>query len=140
MAAIVLAAILGLFGRGLLSQATVEVADLDQTAGTATLEYERFGRAHSESQFILFRPARMMKGAFSLWLSGEYLKDAELVRMTPEPIAQELTSSGLRYHFRVEEGPQTVILRFKPERGGRLSGAIRLNDGPPAAFDQWLFP
>ena len=140
MAAILLAAALGLFGRGLLSQATLEVGDPGQAAGSVTLEYERFGRAHSESQFVFSSPARTSHETFSLWLSGDYLKDAELIRMTPEPISQELTSSGVRYHFRVQDGPQTVIVRLKPGRAGHLRGTIRFNDGPPTIFDQWFFP
>jgi hypothetical protein len=140
MAAILIAAAVGLFGHGLLSRATVEITDPAQPAEGMIVEYERFGRAHSEAQFVLSGPAGTPNKRFSLWLSNDYLKDAELVRMTPEPTAQELVSNGVRYHFPVQDGPRTVILRFKPERSGRLSGSIRLNDGPPAMFDQWLFP
>jgi len=49
-------------------------------------------------------------------------------------------SDGVRYQFRIQDEPQTVIFRFKPERGGSLSGSLRVNDGPPTAFRQWLFP
>jgi hypothetical protein len=140
MAAILIAAAIGLFGHGMLSRAKVEVTDPAQPAGKMMVEYERFGRAHSESQFVLSGPAATPNKRFSLWLPNDYLQDAELVRITPEPSTQELASNGVRYHFPVQDGPQTVILRFKPERSGRLSGSIRLNDGPPATFDQWIFP
>jgi hypothetical protein len=140
IAAVVMAAAAGLFGHGLLSQATVELGDPAVAPGGTILEYERFGRAHSESQFVLTRPARTPNRMVVLWLSSDYLKDAELVRMTPEPASQELASNGVDYRFSVQDGPQTIILRFKPGRSGRLSGSIRINDGPPARFSQWLFP
>ena len=140
IAAIIMAAAVGLFGHGLLSQATVELPDSDEAAGGMTLEYERFGRAHSESQVVLSRPARMPNRTFSVWLSSEYFKDVELIRMTPEPTRQELAADGVRYHFPVQDGPQTVVLRFKAERPGPLSASIRLNDGPLVTFHQWLFP
>ena len=140
MAAILIAAVVGLFGHGVLSLAKMEVTDPDEPAEGMIVEYERFGRAHSESQFVLSGPAGTPNKRFSLWLSNDYLQDAELVRMTPEASTQELVSNGVRYRFHVQDGPQTVILRFKPERSGRLSGSIRLNDGPPAIFDQWIFP
>jgi hypothetical protein len=140
MTATLLAAGAGLFGHGLMSRAKIIVAEPVEAAAGMVLDYEQWGRAHRESQFLLSRPSEPSNGTFSLWLSNDYLSDAELVRITPEPVTQELASNGVRYHFRIEHGPRYVIFRFKPERSGRLSGSIRLNDGPPATFEQWLFP
>ena len=141
MAAILAAAIAGLFGHGPISRATLHVPDPAHPSDGLLLDYERFGRAHSESQFVLSGPARAPTGgSFSLWISGEYLADAEVLRITPVPATQDLVSNGVRYHFRLEDGPRTVIFRFEPQRPGRLSGAFRLNDGPPTSFHQWLFP
>lgn len=141
MAAILAAAIAGLFGHGPISRTTAPLADPAHPGGGMLLDYERFGRAHSDSQFVLSGPARPPAGGnFSLWISEEYLTDAELIRITPEPSTQDVVSNGVRYSFRVEEGPRTVIFRFQPQRPGRLSGAFRLNDGPPTSFHQWLFP
>ena len=72
--------------------------------------------------------------------SGNYLSGVEVLRITPDPASQEPVSGGVRYLFRIQDEPQTVIFRFKPERGGNLSGSLRVNDGPPTAFRQWLFP
>jgi hypothetical protein len=141
MAMFIAAAIAGLFGHGPISRTTAPLADPAHPGGGMLLDYERFGRAHSDSQFVLSGPARPPAGGnFSLWISEEYLTDAELIRITPEPSTQDVVSNGVRYSFRVEEGPRTVIFRFQPQRPGRLSGAFRLNDGPPTSFHQWLFP
>ena len=111
--------------------------------GGFMLEYERFGRAHGESQFRFSgRPPTVEQGTFSLWLSADYMADAELLRITPDPASQEVASDGVRYRFRRRDGtsPQIIIFRFKPERPGSLSGSFRLNDGPPSSFRQWLAP
>ena len=141
MTAILAAAIAGLFGHGPISRTAVPLGDPAHPGNDMLLDYERFGRAHSDSQFVLSGPARSPASEeFSLWISEEYLTDAELIRITPEPSTQNLVSNGVRYYFRVEEGPRTVIFHFQPQRSGRLSGAFRLNDGPPNSFHQWLFP
>ncbi|HEX5549962.1 MAG TPA: hypothetical protein VFX36_03960 [Nitrospira sp.] len=141
IAAILLAAAGGLFGHGPLSQTLLEVSDPNEPARGMVLHYERFGRAHSESQILLSRPAWPHNGGtFSLWLSSDYLTHVEIVGITPEPATQEQVSNGVRYHFRLQDGPQTVVLRIKPEVPGRLSCSFRFNDGPPTTFHQWLFP
>jgi hypothetical protein len=141
IAGILMAAAAGLFGHGPLSRTTLELTDHQQPAQVMVLDYDRFARAHSESQFIFSRQAGPQKGStFTLWLSGDYLTDVELLRITPDPVSQEPVLNGVRYRFHLQEGAQTVIFRFKAERGGSLSGSFRLNDGPPAAFRQWLFP
>jgi hypothetical protein len=141
IAAILAAAVVGLFGHGPASRATLEVRDSIEPSGGMLLDYERFGRAFSESQFVFTRPAGPADGrGFTLWLSSDYLGDVEVLRITPDPDGQELVSNGVRYHFSVHQGSQNVTFRFKAQRPGTLSGAFRLNDGPPTTFRQWLFP
>jgi hypothetical protein len=141
IAAILVSAVVGLFGHGPASRATLEVTDPIEPAGRMLLDYERFGRAFSESRFVFTRPAGLTDGkSFTLWLSGDYLNHVEVLRITPDPAGQELVSNGVRYHFPVHDGPQHVTFRFKAQRPGALTGTFRLNDGPPATFRQWLFP
>ena len=141
IAVILLGAAAGLFGHGPVSRATLELTDRTTPAHPMTLDYERFGRAHSESQFSFSRPAAPPQAeTLSLWLSDDYLTDVEVLRITPDPVFQELESNGVRYNFRFEKGPQHIVFRFKATRGGGLSGAFRLNGGPPATFRQWLSP
>jgi hypothetical protein len=141
IAGILLAAAAGFFGHGPLSRASLELTDDPKPAKAMTLEYERFGRAHRESRFIVYHPAGPSQAhTFSLWLSGEYLTDVEVLRITPDPLSQEPVSNGVRYRFHLDKQAQTVMFRFKPERGGILSGSFRMNDGPPVTFRQWLFP
>jgi hypothetical protein len=113
MGVILLAAAAGVFGHGPVSRATLQAVNPGQPA---------------------------QGGTFTLWFSGDYLSGAELLRITPDPFGQDLVANGVRYHFRLQEGPHRVMFRFKPEGPGRLSGAFRFNDGPPVTFHQWLFP
>ena len=140
IAGILLAAAAGLFGHGLFSWTTLELKDPVHPEQRTRLDYERFARAHSETQVIISRPAVPQARISSLWLSGDYLNDVEVRRITPDPVTEELESKGVRYSFRPDEGPQRIVFRFKAERGGHFSGTVRLNQGPAATFHQWLFP
>jgi hypothetical protein len=141
IAGILVAAGGGLFGHGLASRATIHINDPTRPAAGLTLEYERFGRAHRESDFIVVRPAGgPAGGAWSLWISGDYLAGVAVSGITPAPTAQESVSDGVRYKFRIDEGLQKVIFRIKPDQAGTLSGSLRVDDGPPTTFWQWLFP
>ena len=141
IAAVLAAAAAGLFGHGPMSRTTLEITDPTEPSGRMLLDYERFGRAFSESQFVLTRPAGTPDGrSFTLWLSDDYLGEVEVLRITPDPAGQELVSNGVRYRFPAHDGLSHVTFRFKAQRPGALSGAFRLNDGPPTTFHQWLFP
>ena len=59
---ILVAAAAGLFGHGLASRATLAIPDPARPASHLTLEYDRFTRAHSESQFIVIMDA-VVRGA-----------------------------------------------------------------------------
>lgn len=77
--AVVLAAAAGLFGHGPLRQATLHVADSITPSPGMCLDYERFGRAHGESQMRLTGPPdRIDDGTFSVWFSREYLGEVEV--------------------------------------------------------------
>jgi hypothetical protein len=141
IAGILFAAAAGLFGHGLASRGALQISDPAQPDGSLTLDFDRFGRAHAESQFVLSRrPGGPEGGTWFLWLSGEFLAGVAILEITPEPTSQHPVADGVCYGFRIENGPQRVIFRFKPDGGGPLLGSLRVNDGPPAAFRQWLFP
>ena len=50
-----------------------------------------------------------------LWVSGDYLSDVELLRITPDPVSQESASNGVRYRFHLAaemwlDGKPTIIV------------------------------
>jgi hypothetical protein len=140
MAAILLAAVAGLFGHGPTSQVKLALHDPLHPGHAPTLQYERFGRAHSESWFIISNPRPLETPSVTVWLSGNYLSQVDVGHITPQPLSEELASGGVRYHFRLQDGPQAITFRFRSERAGSLTGSFRLNDGPPISFHQLLYP
>jgi hypothetical protein len=143
-AVIVLGAVAGLFGEGPMSQATLETSDPGKPGHTVRLEYERFVRSHSDSRLNLSLPSPPPDtgdaALLSVWFSGEYLSAVDMGRISPEPVYEELDASGVRYYFRLHDGPQQLIFRFRPQRAGSLSGSLRVNDGPATDFQQTIYP
>jgi hypothetical protein len=140
MGAIVVAAFAGLFGGGPVSQATLTLYDPSHPAQPPTLRYERFARAHSESRFVLTQITPPDGTSVTIWLSDDYLSAVDVGHITPEPLYEELGSSGVLYHFRPQGGPHTIIFRFRPHRAGSVTGSLRLNGGPVTSFHQLLYP
>ena len=140
---IILGAVAGLFGDGPLSQATLDTTDPSKPGETGSLQYQRFARSHSESRLTVSLPASSAPGGPSLvsvWLSDEYLSGLDMGRISPEPVYEELASGGVRYYFRLHDGPQNLLFRFRPQRAGTLSGSVRVNDGPAIDFQQTIYP
>jgi hypothetical protein len=142
-AVIVLGAVAGLFGEGPMSQATLQTSDPAKPGHTVRLEYERFLRSHSDSRLDLSLPSppdARDAALLSVWFSGEYLSAVDMGRISPGPVYEELDAGGVRYYFRLHDGPQQLIFRFRPQRAGSLSGSLRVNDGPATDFHQTIYP
>jgi hypothetical protein len=130
MALVVLAALLGLFGNGPLSSATVE-------GGALRVEYDRFLR-HQAPQQLRLR-LEVEGGQVRVWLNAEYLEHIQIEHIEPRPERVEVGPDGQTFTFLVEESA-TVVLHFVPERVGRLTARIRLAGKEALTFHQFVYP
>lgn len=150
MAAVLLAAAGGLFGHGPLSERMIVATaphDRSQAAAplVARITFDRYIRLHSPSAIRISEVSPPDGGGdaertFSLWLSFDYLGAVELEPMTPRPDTQRIGSEGVSYDFRVRDGRATVVVPFKALKIGRVSGSVRVNNGPPMALGHFVYP
>jgi hypothetical protein len=136
---VLLAAVLGLFGRGLLS--AVEAGD---RAAPVWLEYERFARAQAETNNLRFHlaPTAASDGRVRLWLSRAYLEHVRVLQVVPEPQTVEASADRYIYVFNAPDlrAPTVVTFNLDPESLGRLNGQAGLDAGPAFEFRQFIYP
>jgi hypothetical protein len=138
MCLIVLAALLGLTGRGPLSTATAGLPD-----GPLRVEYQRFDRHRAPSEFQILLPAsEAPNGQVRVWIDRGYLSGVEIQTIVPEPESVEIGEDRVTYSFNVNRAGPPVRLGFRvtydgfgPKRGG-----IGLEDGEPVTFGQFIYP
>lgn len=124
-AAIVAAALLGLFGQGLLSGAVAESAGVRAT-------FERFVRDQAE----VVLEAVPSGAELSLRVHGIVESSAVLVA-SPAPLRQRITDEGRELTFAATPGERSfVTLRWKPAAAGAHRGSISTGD---ARIDLWFF-
>ena len=130
MALVIIAALIGVFGTGPLSSATIQGEGL-------RLEHERFCRFQRSTQLRFTidgtgDPVRVLIGS-------EYLDSAMIERITPEPAKAESVSDGVVFQFAVH-GPATVTFHLMPKKFGLVSGKARLGQAAPIIFTQFIYP
>jgi hypothetical protein len=129
---ITIAASLGLFGRGLLSSASV--AD-----GGLRLRYERWERFQRPTMIQLAISAKPGRTT-SVFIERLYLDAIRIESIMPQPEKVDANSRGLIYHFSAEEDPITVTIHLEMEQFGVVSGQIGLVGGPTISLKQFVYP
>lgn len=138
VALILLAATLGLFGRGPLSRAYVVAPD-----SPLALEYDRFGRLGSGSQVLIhLLPGSAREGEARVWIERSLLEGVEDLSLTPEPVEAGVGTGRAVYRFAVRdpEAPVAVVVRYRPAGAGPLAGAIGLEGRGPIRLRQFIYP
>ncbi|MBB6099885.1 hypothetical protein HNR42_003345 [Deinobacterium chartae] len=133
MAAILLAALLGLFGEGLFNTTRVQ-------QGNLSLEYPRFWRQERAMPLIL--EVRSPQRPLTVTVSRELVESLRLDAITPEPSRVELEDTNLRYTFELRPGTETARIRLlaTPEDFGNRRGTLRLEDGSAVTLSSFIFP
>ena len=143
MVLIVIAALLGLFGRGPLARATAGNA-----GDPLRLEYERFTRHSSPATLQVHLAPGVTDeqegggGTARVWLDREYMQDIAIESISPEPQSMEAGKEGIVYVFRIAKADQftRVTFHIQPKGYGLRSGRIGLAGREPLRFRQFIFP
>jgi hypothetical protein len=138
MAAAIVAALLGLTGRGILSGATA-----GEEGAPLRLEYQRFGRLQAPTTLsVELGAAATEAGQAEVWLTRDYLDGVEIEQIEPEPRETLVGADRTTYVVAVEPAgqPAAVTFHLRQEAFGRRSGRVGLPDGTGLGFDQFVYP
>jgi hypothetical protein len=133
---ILIADILGAFGRGWLSKAHASTPD-----HALTLDYERVARAGTPSIMTLtFGPAAMHNGRLVFYVSDSIVKPLGAQRISPQPAISTLGDDGITYTFPVTQAPAVVQIALEPSFPGSHPFRIALPDEPPIDAKIFVVP
>jgi hypothetical protein len=133
MGAFIVAALLGLFGDGPLSDRTIGEANV------ATLSFQRFARYASSVQIELTIASPAPDGAISIEVNESYLIDFEIESIVPEPARVETNDDRLRFVFDAGAMPATIKFDVVPARIGRKFAVFEVA-GRELRFEQFIYP
>lgn len=121
----IVAALLGLFGDGPLSETTVSSAD-----GRMHVQYQRFCRRDAPQSLNITLATRSDVDSIELSIGHDYLRSVQITEIFPEPAASMHQQAGrLRFITDGSGRAMTVRLHLKPQRAGVLQA--RFAAGPP---------
>lgn len=133
---ILLADLLGLFGRGFLAKAERNTSDR-----TLDVKYERIERASTPSILTInFGPAAIQNGEVQLYVSNSLLKELGTQRVVPQPARSVIGGGGVTYTFPVTKLPVTVDLELEPSFPGLRHFSIGVPGGETVRADVVVLP
>jgi hypothetical protein len=117
---VLLADVLGVFGRGWLANAQRKTTD-----GSMTVKYDRIDRASTPSVIsILLGPQAFENGQARLYVSGSVVKELGAERIVPQPQVSTVGNDGVTYTFSATAPPATVQIELQPNYPGMKEFAI----------------
>lgn len=138
MALLVLAGVLGLLGRGPLTEQVARDAN-----HLASVEYYSIDHAEAPSELrVHIEPGVVSATQMWLTLNSAYLKRIEIESIEPQPAAQQLTGDGVAFVFYLTEPGQPVDLsvQYHFVEYGWATGQIDIEGGPQLTFSQFVLP
>lgn len=135
---VLVAALLGAFGDGLLSRVRVSTPDRSLDAS-----FVRVARKQAPVTLRLeVRPAARIDGSLTVWISADYLERFTVNAVTPEPERVVIHDRGTEYRFAAGSSLDAAVVRFslEAESAGLASGAIGISKESSVPIRQFIFP
>lgn len=135
MGAILLAAALGLFGNGPLSQSELETEKF-------RMKYDRFLHfGDLTSLEIRIKPHSSDAGVVAIAFPNDYLHNFRIEKIIPDPESSAHGEQTLFWFATTNTGdPITVQFRLEPQEIGSMDGTIYVNGEKGNAFHQFVYP
>ncbi len=135
---IILAALVGLLGRGPISRTTQ--VNADQTVRLGYARFARYGERCPLRLEIVEDAAK--RNEITVTINQEYLNGLKLVRVSPSPIREEPSFDTQVFVFSSagSSGPITITFDVEPEKLGLRSGEITVAGRPKLSFTQYVYP
>lgn len=135
LAALVGAALAGLFGSGALSSRTATGAD-----GRLEINYGRFERNGATTTMqVALGEAKQERVA--LRLNTPFLEAFTIQSVHPQPVAEIPRRDGAELVFAATRGaPLRIYFSLRPERIGPVVGEVAIAGSAPTRFTQFIYP
>jgi len=141
LAAVAVAAMLGLFGGGPLGRQSAASDD-----GGVSVEFDRMLRCQAEARLrvTIAAPPKPVRGSagreVAVWLSREYLDAVELQRVVPDAARESAGADGTTFEFHIaRDQPADITFDFQPRNSGPLKALLRAGGGE-VAWRQFVYP
>jgi hypothetical protein len=132
IAALMAAALAGLFGSGPLADASAE-------SGGLSVRYERFCRREAPSELVIRTGAEAQSDLAVLTIAAVPPDAFRVEHITPRPERVTAEPGGARYVFRVAPtSPVEIRVWLAPVRWGRSTIRIEKPDGARVEARQWV--
>ena len=133
---ILVADVLGAFGRGYLAKAELHAPD-----GSLNVKYERVERASTPSIMTLqFGPTAIQNGAIHLFISESLIKELGTQRISPQPASSVIGDNGVTYTFPITNPPATVELSLQSSFPGRQHFSLQIPGSEPLSATVFVVP
>lgn len=136
MLATVVAAVLGLFGNGLIGYAENVSPD-----GRVAVRFDRFLRLGAPAEVVV-EMKRVPPGSLDLAVDRQYLDGMNIERVTPTPASVRMDRDAAIYSFEVKRGVEAFAATFRlmPDSLGFTHGTVAAPGGRPAHLRQVIYP
>ena len=132
LAAIAIAALLGLFGGGVLSKRVA-------TGPGMSIAYERFERYSRVASFVI-RFTDGQRTERRLHLNNAFQHGFEIASIQPAPTRSETSADGLVLTFAGASTPGQVVIWANPHVYGGVELSARADDNPPLNLRIFIYP
>jgi hypothetical protein len=124
---LLIADVLGLFGRGWLAK-----AQRTDAGHTLSLDYERVERASTPSIMTFhFMPSAIRNGRVQLFISEDIVRPLGAQRISPQPEKSTIGEGGVDYVFPATAIPATVEIQLEPSFPGLHHFRVQVAGGQP---------
>lgn len=135
----IIAALLGVFGKGPLSH-----GHLGNGASPLRADYDRILRLNAPTQLTVYVGGDAIRAdsTIELWIERAWLSRMEINGITPEPDKTRVLADRLVYTFRAQPGSTPARITFEMDDRAlwRFGGAFGLTNGQSYSFSQFAYP
>lgn len=134
MALIMLAAFLGVFGKGLFTLTS-------RSQGTLTISYERFIRKQAATFYHIKIHSNLNSKAVKFWIDPSFYKKLAIKNINPIPSFEDISDNKILYTFNTNNSDLIEItLQAEPEKMGMMTTRMGLSEEEQIQLKQLIYP
>lgn len=134
--AIVIAAMVGLFSRGYISDARIA-----NDSGTLRIDYEKYSRLMSDVDMKI-TSSQIRENRNHIILGGDFMDSFRIDTLQPQPDKMYSLNGKmvLEYSVSAPGSEQTLWLSLTPMKFGATHSTVAIDNGPEITLHQFIYP